>query len=120
MKVRITVHATKSPKDDEERAFMGEIQANGKLEQWRQESEAALREHLQRELDDPDVLDVSVTIEDGKTATTFEAVTGVKLHPDDDELPELQDCVICGDDPEYRDSCTACGGTGKKLEKGST
>lgn len=62
MKVIVTLRAEKAPKDDEEKAILAEIQANGKLEEWRREAEETLRAHMRSELDDPDVLDVSVTI----------------------------------------------------------
>lgn len=29
---------------------------------------------------------------------------------------EAQDCIYCGNDPEYRERCTGCGGSGKEAE----
>jgi len=62
LKIVIQIRAEKTPKTDQEKKFMAEILANGKLEEWRRNAEAELRGALQFELDLPDTLDVSITV----------------------------------------------------------
>jgi hypothetical protein len=67
MRFVIQIRAEKAPKTEEEKQFLAETLADGRLEQWVQEAEAVLRENLQEELDQPDTLDVRITVvEDGQ------------------------------------------------------
>lgn len=45
-------------------------------------------------------------------------ITQVKVVYREDSPREIEqrDCIICGDDPEYREQCSACDGTGKVTE----